>query len=449
MNNNQASATQYRDEIESHDSDKRHIKVNEINYRNNLDSNYTEKIITLEKSFDYASNKAHYWGKPELSVLYGTPLYETASESQKLALNHMYWVAQYQHTAAAEASTIHYNQVTAGVFSQIGEHESLCSNLKHEANQEKHHIHAFHNIFSKTIIALLGKRAMGLKLKNSSSHHPWQFPLISENYQYNTLRFLSKILLQSKTYHYSSYLQDLDKRGESLTALSKGFVGVAIPRSLLQFFTFCWGSSPFLACQYYTYRYAGNAVLKNYEHSYSQYFKELEKNGNFTPIPTAISHYHFLDESFHTTTSQLIARDMYKAFPQPTVSEQVIGNLVFYLMQRGFLGGLPGGLIGSFVHEGSIMPLYYRILRSPIFDMSAQDALHWMEKCLCQEHEGFHVQMQYHQRALKTISALSSTLDYLWPINREMRVMASGGSISQAIANNIKALQEFRQIALV
>ena len=435
---------------------KRHLKLNAINYHNNLESDYTEKIEALEKSFDYASNSAHYWSEPKQSILYGTPLYEAASESQKLALNHLYWVAHYDHIAAAEASTIHYNQVTAGVFSQIGDsYVTLCSNLKHEADQEKYHIHAFHNIFNKTKIALLGRRIMGLKLKNYYRvNQSWQqgfkfkSALLSSEFQYNTLRYLSRVLLNSKTYCYSSYLQEFDQKGESLTALTKGFVGVAIPRPLLQFFTFCWGSSPFLACQYYTYRYAANTVLKNYEHNFFQHFKELTKTGDFTPIPTAVSYYHFLDESFHMTTSQLIARDLYKEFPQPTASEQIIANLVFYLMQRGFLGGLPGGLIGSFVDEYLIMPLYYRILRSPLFDMSEKDALHWMEKCLCHEHEGFYIQTQYHQRALKTMSQLASNLDYLWPINREMQIMVSGGSISKAIESNVKALKQFSKIAI-
>ena len=136
---------------------KRHLKVNEINYSNNLESDYTEKIETLKKSFDYDSNSTCYWSKPELSIFYGTPLYQGASEAQKLALNHLYWVAHYDHTAASEASTVHYNQVTAGVFSQISDsYEALCLNLKHEAEQEKFHIHAFQNIGHKTKTALLG-----------------------------------------------------------------------------------------------------------------------------------------------------------------------------------------------------------------------------------------------------------------------------------------------------
>ncbi len=460
MDNTQVSDTKKQPSSKAR---KRHLKVNEINYSNNLESDYTEKIEALEKSFDYDSNSTCYWSKPELSIFYGTPLYQGASEAQKLALNHLYWVANYDHTAASEASTVHYNQVTAGVFSQISDsYEALCLNLKHEAEQEKFHIHAFQNIGHKTKTALLGKRVMGIKLnKNSRYKKSGQLKLVaklpegvksslgSSNFQYNSLRYLSKLMLNSETYRYSQYLQDFDKKGEPLTAIKKGYVGVAIPQNLVQFFTFCWGSSPFLACQYYAYRYAGNAVLKNYEYEYSEYFRKLEKDGKCTSVPQTVSHYHFLDESFHTTTSQLIARDMYKDFGKPTTSEQVIANVIFYLMQSGFLGGLPGGLIGSFVDESLIMPLYYRILRSPVFDMSAQDALHWMEKCLCHEHEGFHLQTKYHQRAMKNIGQLASSLDYLWPINREMRIMASGGSISKAIANNVKALKQFSKIAVV
>lgn len=84
------------------------------------------------------------------------------------------------------------------------------------------------------------------------------------------------------------------------------------------------------------------------------------------------------------------------------------------MMQRAFLGELPGWLVGLFFPESSFMPLYYRILRSPVFDMSDREALHWMEKCLCHEHEGFHVQTKYHQRTLKNMCQLASNLDYLW-----------------------------------
>jgi hypothetical protein len=163
MNTIQDSKTMQENSPILNQSTPRPLKLNNTNYRHNLESDYTEKIEALEKSFDYASNSEHLWGDPELSILYGTPLYEQASDSQKLALNHLYWGAQYDYTAASEASTINYNQVTAGVFAKVGGYDSLCSTLEHESDQEKYHIHAFQNIGSKTKIALLGKQALKLK----------------------------------------------------------------------------------------------------------------------------------------------------------------------------------------------------------------------------------------------------------------------------------------------
>ena len=73
---------------------KKHIKLSEINYRRNTESDFTEKIEELDRNFNYSSNKDYYWSEPELSLLYGTPLYEQASPDQKKALNHLYWATQ-------------------------------------------------------------------------------------------------------------------------------------------------------------------------------------------------------------------------------------------------------------------------------------------------------------------------------------------------------------------
>jgi hypothetical protein len=439
----------------------RHLKLNEVNLRHNLESDYTEKIETLEKSFDYASNSEHLWGNPELSILYGTPLYEQASDSQKLALNHLYWGAQYDHVAASEAATINYNQVTAGVFTQVGGYDSLCSTLEHESHQEKYHIHAFQNIASKTRIALLGKQILKLKPNNNNTSKSnknqkkafkvgeklLNFTEIGSysELQYKSLRSLSKALIKNSSKYYSSYLLELEKKGILLSASNKGIYGVANPQPLLQFFGFHWGGSPFLACQHYTYRLTGNMLLKNYEYQYSRYFRDLERKGESIPVPTAVSHYHLLDEAFHTTTSQLIGRDLYKDFSKPTAYEQFIGNLVFYLMQRGFLGNLSMGMVAIFREDASFLSYYDKILRSPLFGMSTEESLYWLEKCLCQEHDGFDVQVKYHQKMLKNMLRLTDNLDYLWPVNREMQIMKAGGSIDQAIANNVKAFRQFKE----
>jgi hypothetical protein len=51
--------------------------------------------------------------------------------------------------------------------------------------------------------------------------------------------------------------------------------------------------------------------------------------------------------------------------------------------------------------------------------------------------------LKYHQRLLSDLRRLFDPIDYLWPVNREMRVMAKGGFINQAIATNIKAFEQF------
>ncbi|NEO89528.1 MAG: hypothetical protein F6K56_04405 [Moorea sp. SIO3G5] len=81
------------------------IKIVENNYQNNVNSDYTEKIKELDTSFTYSDHSQHYWSQPELSILYGSPLYEMASPAQKLPLNHLFYVSQYNYAAYSERVT--------------------------------------------------------------------------------------------------------------------------------------------------------------------------------------------------------------------------------------------------------------------------------------------------------------------------------------------------------
>jgi hypothetical protein len=198
-----------------------------------------------------------------------------------------------------------------------------------------------------------------------------------------------------------------------------------------------------MAAQYYSVRMIANMSLKVYEYRHYKRFKHLEKRHEFIPTPTAVSYYHLLDEAFHTTMSQVISQDVYKDLSKPTLCEKLMANAIVYLAQRGLLSGLSAGLPATFRDDACFMPSYYRLLTSPLFGMSSQDALHWMEKCLCQEHEGFHVNLQYHQSLLSDLRGFFDRLDYLWPINREMRLMAEGGSIERAILRNVATFKQF------
>ena len=424
------------------------LKVIRINYRNNLDSDYTEKIKEIDQSFNYDENSEAYWTDPKQSLLYGTPLYEQASETQKIALNHLFWVSKYNYAAYSEIETIDYNQITADCFRSVGqEFEPIAQELEYESAQEKVHIHAFWKVNYQTIKALLGKQAFSQNqhLRNTSKQDPRAG---FSNSQYQLLKAFDKIMLSAKPRYTSPHLNKLKTEKKLTNTTTRGFFhgrGI-MPRSLVRFFADSWGRSPFLACQYYTVRFIANMLLKNQEHSMSVYFRKIDKQGDFTPAPTALSHYHFLDESFHTTTSLFLSRDVYKNFSQPTAYEKFLINLAVFSIQRINLGEISAVLRNRFFRDDQAgMTEIYRMLQSPLFEMSADEALRWLEKCYCQEHEGFHQSVESHQKLHSEASQLCSELDYLWPVNRELRLMKAGNSIDRAIKNNIKTFRRFAQ----
>ncbi len=430
----------------------KHFITIEKTYKTNKNSDYTEKIEALGKGFDYAQNSNYYWGPPELSTLYGTPLYEEASESQKLALNHLYWLGQYSHTANSEANTMFYNQVTSGVFANLKGYETLIQELDLETEQEIDHIRTFQRIGYKTKVALLGKKALGNSLAKktlnfgNSKFFPVRLSLDNflDSYQDSAFRLITNWFLKDKKQYYSRFLQvQGDHSIPTTSGATGGLAGLTVSPRWLKLLTLNWGSSPFLAAQYYSVRMIANMSLKGYEYKYHKHFRELKKQDQFIPTPTAVSYFHLLDESFHTTMSQVIAQDVYRDFPKPTEYEKIIANLIIYKAQKGILGGLSGGLPMTFRSDDAFMTSFYRLLKSPLFEMSTEEALFWIEKCLCQEHEGFEANARHHDSLLSDFRRFFGRLDYLWPLNREMQIMAAGNSIEKAIANNIKAFRRF------
>ncbi|MEM9272469.1 MAG: hypothetical protein AAGA80_05825, partial [Cyanobacteria bacterium P01_F01_bin.143] len=308
----------------------------------------------------------------------------------------------------------------------------------------------------KTKVALLGKAALGnplykksgnivknnwlaaLKNKSELGNFTKKFHTSWERFQEYNLGLIINLMLRNQADYYSQYLIN-----RCLPTTAGGLVGVAFPGSIMKFFALNWGSSPFLASQYYTIRMIANMSLKVYEYPYFKYFKTLAKTNEMIPTPTAVSHYHLLDEAFHTTISRVIAQDIYKDFPKPTAYEKLVANITIYLSQKAVLGGLSAGLPAVFRSDASFLLSFYRLLKSPLFNMSSKDSLYWMEKCLCQEHEGIHHNLNYHQSLLSSFRCFFEPLSYLWPVNRELRLMALGGSIERAIKINTQDFQRF------
>lgn len=426
------------------------LKLIEKTYRNNTDSDYTEKIQALDRSFKYSTNQNHYWNGPEFSLLFGTPLYQQATETQKIALNHLYWFVMYNFTATSETQTIVYNKITGGVFAKIPGYETVAEILDLESEQELSHIHVFRKICYQMLKARLGKEAfkepLKSKLYQSSNYQNWAKRL--SQYQYYALRSVANGMLKRNQSYYSEYLQELEAKDNFPPAFSTGFMGEGLaPRALLQFFSYNWGRSPFFASHYYTLRFMANLGLKHTEHSNCKYFRKLQKQGEFIPAPTAVAYYHFLDEAFHTTTSRLMARELYKDFPPPTAYEKFVANLAFYRLQKQIWSGLSAVVPDRHRPDDyAVMSFIYKVLQSDIFAMSATDALYWLERSLCQEHQGFYQNVKFHQSLLVEFRRTFGDLDYLWPVNREMGCMASGGQIDRAIQGNIKTYRQFSNL---
>ncbi len=425
------------------------LQLIERTYHSNTESDYTEKIQELDRNFKYSDVRNYYWNAPELSLLYGTPLYQQASEAQKIALNHLYWFAMYNFVATSETQTIVYNKITGGVFAKISGYETIAKILDLESEQELSHIHVFRKVCYQMLPALLGKEAFKEPLKGKlykSNYQGWAEKV--SHYQYYALRFFANQMLKGKEKYYSEHLKKLEQKDNFPPAFSTAFMGEGLaPRALLQFFSFNWGRSPFLASHYYTLRFMANMGLKHTEHSNCKYYRKLKKQGDFIPIPTAVSYYHFLDEAFHTTTSRFMARELYRDFPQPTAYEKFVANLAFYKVQDRIWNGLSAVVPDKHRPDDySLMSSIYKILQSDIFGMSAKDALFWMEQSLCQEHQGFHQNVKFHQDLLPEFRRTFSSLDYLWSVNREMKLMASGGKIDRAIQRNIKTFKQFSKL---
>jgi hypothetical protein len=413
------------------------IPLLEKNYGNNLDSDYTEKIQELDRNFNYSANSNNYWSEPEHSILYGTPLYEQASQSQKLALNHLHWVLFYKRVADSETELIHYNTITADcLMAANSDYKMLVELLAHETYQERQHIHAFSQVNYKTTKALLGKKALVNPVSDESTVQ--QKKEKSANYISTAANLIAMMLPGKKQSH-----PDSDKYLSFPTnGFFNGFSGKS-DLSRKQFFSDNWRSYPFLAANFYAVRYMANLLLKNHEFGIHNYYRKLQKNNEFIASPTGISHYHFLDEAFHTTTSLFLGRDFHKYLPKPSRYEKWIANLAILQAQHENLNAISGISTNRFLSDGDVMIFLMKLLQSPVFDMSSQEAHQWIEKCLCHEHEGFHVNLKVHNNLLSDLRKFAEQLDYLWPINRNMSVMASGGSIKKAIKNNIKSFNQF------
>lgn len=369
----------------------------QINYQRNQQQDQTVEIDAAAAVFAYDQCKDEYWNPEEFSLLYGTPLWEQASSSQRIVLNHLYWVAYYSQIVSAEIATIFFNQTSAaGLYAQE-DFRLVCDTLDLESAQERSHIQAFRTIASQTEAALFGQRIFT---------YPMRGPF-------------TETMIFADT-----------------NALRRWWKQVQ-----LKCFGLLSADNTFLACQYFTVRGVRTLNGKLVQHKLSAYYQKHPDAAN-APIPSQISYYHFLDESFHFNSSTILSHDVVvKCLKPPTNFERAVANLGLKGCQRDHYH-FSAAINGIFWYDPALYSAIHQVLRSPVFGMGDREAKEMMVACFTQESEGLHRSYQTHQEAMDSYKVYVDKLDYVWQSNREMSLMAAN-SIPRYLATQRRAMHKY------
>ncbi|OLP19401.1 P-aminobenzoate N-oxygenase AurF [Leptolyngbya sp. 'hensonii'] len=351
----------------------------QLNYNRNKQQDHTLLLDQAAADFRYETCQDEYWNPEEFSLLYGTPLWDQASPSQRIRLNQLYWVAYYSQIVSAEIATIFFNQTSAAGLYALEDFRLVCDMLDLESAQERAHIHAFRTIGHQVEQALFGE---------SIFTYPMRGPFTETMIFANT--------------------NALKRRWKQLQ---------------LHYFGLISSSNTFLACQYFTVRGLRTLNGKLVQHKLSGYYQK-HPNPDHAPIPAKISYYHFMDESFHFNSSTLLSHEVVTCLPAPTPFESLVANLGIRGCQQDHYP-FSVAINGIFWYDPALYTAIYRVLRSPLFAMDDREARSMIHQCFTQESEGLHRSFQTHQEAIASYKAYLDKLDYIWPSNRSMTLMAS------------------------
>lgn len=351
----------------------------QINYSRNKEQDQTQLIDRAASAFRYEDCLDQYWNPEEFSLLYGTALWEQSSPSQRIVLNHLYWVAYYSQIISAEIATIFFNQTSAaGLYAQ-DDFRLVCDMLDLESAQERSHINAFRTISTQVEENLFGKRIFTFPMRG-----PFTETMIFADT--NALRTWWK-------------------------------------KIQLQYFGLISASNTFLACQYFTVRGLRTLNGKLVQHKLSSYYQKHHDQEN-APIPSKISYYHFMDESFHFNSSTILAHDVVKCLRPPTMFERTVANLGIRGCQVDHYH-FSAAINGIFWYDPALYNAIYQVLRSQIFGMCDRAAQEIMHKCFTEESIGLQNSYKTHREAVESYKIYLEKVDYAWKINKEMSIVSA------------------------
>ncbi|MBF2065185.1 MAG: P-aminobenzoate N-oxygenase AurF [Calothrix sp. C42_A2020_038] len=374
-------------------------KVNrrlEINHKRNKEQDHTALLDAASSAFCYEDCKNEYWNPEEFSLMYGTPLWEQASPSQRIILNQLYWVAYYSQIISAEIATIYFNQTSAaGLYAQE-DFRIVCDTLDLESSQERAHINAFKTVANEVEAALFGKRIFS---------YPMRSP------------FAETMVFADTNY--------FKRKWKTLQLKAFGLLSA---------------DNTFLACQYFTVRGVRTLNGKLVQHKLSSFYQK-HPHPEQAPIPAKISYYHFMDESFHFNSSTIISHDVISCIKPPTEFEKVVANLGLRGCQQDHYH-FSVAINGIFWYDPALYGAIYQMLCSPIFDMSGAEAKQMMQRCFTEESEGLHRSYNTHREAMESYKVYLEKLDYVWKGNKEMSLMGSN-NISKYLAHQARQFKKF------
>jgi hypothetical protein len=174
------------------------------------------------------------------------------------------------------------------------------------------------------------------------------------------------------------------------------------------------------------------------QHKLSQYYQK-HPDQDQAPIPSKISYYHFLDESFHFNSSTILSHDILACVGQPTAYESFVANLGLRGCQKDHYN-FSAVINGIFWFDPALYQAVYKLLRSNVFNLDDTEAKTMMQRCFTEESDGLHRSFQTHQEAMNSYKVYLEKLDYVWAANKDMRLMA-GNSIEQYLKTQRNAWQ--------
>lgn len=369
----------------------------ELNFRRNKKQDHTALLDQAAAEFRYEDCRDEYWNPPEFSLLYGSPLWQEASDSQRVILNQLYWVAYYSQIISAEIATIFFNQTSAAGLYGMENFRGICDMLDLESSQERAHIAAFKKVAEETEEALFGERIFTYPMRG-----PYAETMIL-GHSHAIKRFWKAIQLKA------------------FALLSSG--------------------NAFIATQYFLVRGIRTLNGKIVQHKLSQYYQQHPDKEN-APIPSKISTYHFMDESHHFNSSTIISHDVVKALKPPTRFERLISNMAVRGCQRDHFH-FSQIVQGIFWFDPMGFAQIERILCSSVFDMKTAEARDIMRRCFTEDNEGLQRAATIHHEALESYRAYVADIDFLSAANKDMQLMA-GSDLQGYLARNRRAFRRYQ-----